>query len=353
MGFTDELDRAQQAADDIANLTRNVAALRKENGELRARLHLTESTLGTRLAPPKWAAPTKKRSGHVTVGLLLSDLHYEEVVRPQEINGHNAYDLSIAERRIRRAFEHGLEVALRAAQPFKVDGGVICLNGDLLTGTIHAELVKTNAIPVLPAALDLSALLVAGIELWATKLPNVDVYVEWGNHGRQNMKPEAKRAASENYDWLIGQLVARHFASHPTVKVHTTESYSLTFGVYNTRFLLTHGNHGIGRAAGGGIGGIWPPIMRMLAKMSQQHVAMGDPWDVALLGHWHQFVTKGIGSSAGQLIINGCAIGPTEWSMQSGFTPEPPSQTVFVVSPERGVTQVLPVFVGDKKREGW
>ena len=162
-----------------------------------------------------------------------------------------------------------------------------------------------------------------------------------------SQKKKAKNAAGENFDWMLSQMVAAHFKDDDRVTVEHTLSPHLVFQVYETRFLLTHGNHGVGGSSGHGIGGIWPTIMRALAKIRAQQSAVGVEFDVALLGHWHQHV------ASDAMVINGTPKGADEWSTQMGFVPEAPSQTLLIVSPDRGVTDVRRVFVADRAAEGW
>lgn len=346
-----ELDIATKNS-EIATWRRRYKQLATQLDELRLRAANYDEAMATVLEPPKWAKPKASNKGNTaTVGLLLSDLHYQETVRPEQINGHNAYNSDIGEMRIKRAFEHGLVVADQYGWGAKMDGAVIAINGDILTGIIHTELRETNDKLMFPALRDVAQILIAGINLWADVYENVLVVNEWGNHGRMTEKPKAKNAAGENFDWMIGEMIRLHFLGDPRVDVITTESADLIFSIYDTKFLLTHGHLGVGRSAGHGIGGIWPPIMRMLAKRQQSHAAMGNNWDVALLGHWHQYTPKAVGRQG--FIINGSSKGADEWSMSMGFMPEDPIQALWVTTPDRGVTDVKAIFCGDRKAEGW
>lgn len=335
----------------VAKLKALSAAQATELATLRERAVVTDAALAQHINPPRWAKPKARAKHEAAALLILSDLHFEETVRPEEIQGHNAYNAAIAPLRIRSAFERSLRLLDPPPDGVSVVGGAIAINGDIVTGMIHPELVATNGAGPMQAIVDVTELLAAGIALWADILGQVDVFIEWGNHGRLTEKKQAKRAAVHNWDWLCGQMLAKHFRVDDRVTVHTTESPDLIFELFGTRFLLTHGDKGIGAAAGGGIGGIWPSIMRMLAKRSAQHQSMGTPWDVAILGHWHQFVSTAIGRQG--FIINGTTKGADEWSVQMGFRPEPPSQTLAIVTPEHGVTSVRPIFVADRTAEGW
>jgi hypothetical protein len=165
-----------------------------------------------------------------------------------------------------------------------------------------------------------------------------------GNHGRSTRKPRAKMRAADNLDWLFAHLLEREFRDDKRVTFQIPEGADAWFEVYGRGHLLTHGDQVSG---GGGIGGIWSPIMRMRAKKAQVHMATGKPFDTLWMGHWHQLIqTPG-------LIINGSTKGWDEYARLHSFAPEPPQQALAVVTPENGITWQAPVFCGDRQAEGW
>ena len=109
--FVDEKDAARfienQDIQRSARAARAVAAEQSEElDKVRKRLALYETLDAEKLAPPTWLAPKKAAGKHAAIPtLLLTDIHYDEVVKPEQIGGVNAYGRAIADRRIRRAFE--------------------------------------------------------------------------------------------------------------------------------------------------------------------------------------------------------------------------------------------------------
>ena len=70
--------------------------------ELRRTLDIVETAEGASIAPPKWLTPAKPAKGkRATLLLMLSDTHFDEVVRSEEVGNLNAYDRRIAELRLR------------------------------------------------------------------------------------------------------------------------------------------------------------------------------------------------------------------------------------------------------------
>ncbi|MCX7621199.1 MAG: hypothetical protein N2037_10200, partial [Acidimicrobiales bacterium] len=174
-----ERDRHKARADRLA----------VEVAELRRLLDLHDAVAAASPKPPRWLAPKKKSKGHVaTPVLILSDLHLDEVVNPAEIQGLNAFNRDIAERRLRKAFDKTVELTRHYLAGVTYDGIVVCLGGDLLSGTLH-DLAETNEDYLLSSALFWTEHISAGLEMLAGEFGNVYVPVVVGNHGRLTKKP--------------------------------------------------------------------------------------------------------------------------------------------------------------------
>lgn len=294
------------------------------------------------LKPPRWL--TRKPKKHEQVGTLctiLSDMHLDEVIDPAEIEHRNAYNRDIAEQRLERYFTGVVKLARHYLTGVTFDGVVLFMAGDSISGDIHEELVESNEGTALETVLYWSERIAAGITLLADEFGRVHVPVVAGNHGRRTRKPRAKKRAKDNFDWLIGQMLARHFAADTRVTFQIPDGTDALVRVHDTTFLMTHGDQ---VAGGGGIGGIWPPLMRMIAKKRTRH-----EFDALVCGHWHQLVM----APTSGLIVNGSLKGFDEYAAVMNFVPERAQQALWVTTPENGVTFSAPVFCDDAVKEGW
>jgi hypothetical protein len=139
-------------------------------------------------------------------------------------------------------------------------------------------------------------------------------------------------------------MLERHYANNNKVTFQIPDGADCLVQVYGYGHLLTHGDQASG---GGGIGGIWPPIMRLRARKAQRYLATGENFSTMWCGHWHQLV------QTSNLIVNGSLKGYDEYAAISNFQYEQPQQALAIITPERGITMQAPVFVQDRKREGW
>lgn len=296
---------------------------------------------------PKWLTPKRpKKDGVGTICTILSDCHFDEVVRVEEMNDVNAYNRKIAVQRLKRFFDKTVLLTRHYLSGLEYDGVVMFLGGDIFSGDIHDELTETNEDTMLGSLLFWSEHLAAGIAMLADEFGKVHVPCVVGNHPRRTRKPRAKLRARDNFDWFLAHQLALMLDGDTRITFQIPESTDALVPVYDTTYLLTHGDQARG---GGGIGGIWPPLLRMRAKKLQNYEAMGQPFDIMVCGHWHQLIQ----AASNGLIVNGSTKGFDEYAATSNFGFEPPQQALWITVPRNGVVWQAPILVGDRKSEGW
>lgn len=318
--------------------------LTEENETLRRSLEVIDKVEALELSRPKWLAPDKPKKSAATLVVMLSDLHLDEVVNPDEVDGLNAYNRTIAELRLKKWTENVVKLSRHYLSGVSYDGVVVLLGGDMFSGDIHEELSETNEEPIMSSLLYWAERLAAAFDLLATEFKKVHVVSVVGNHGRTSRKPRAKLRVRTNFDWLLSKLLLREFVKDKRFTFQIPESADALITIYGQGHLLTHGDQASG---GGGIGGIYPPIMRLRARKAQRYLATYGSFQTLWLGHWHQYI------STPSLIINGSLKGYDEYAYLNSFAYEVPQQALALVAPDKGITFQAPVFVQDRKREGW
>jgi hypothetical protein len=344
-------DEARKAAHEERTAQRALKDLQARNGELEKLVERMErelgvaSRIGQRTTPPAWLTSPKRSKKHRgTPWLVLSDLHLDEVVNPAEVLGANAYDRDIAEQRLRRTFEGAVKIARDWWSGIAYDGIVVPMIGDIFSGGIHEELKETNEDTILGSLDHWIDHLASGLALLADEFGKVHVPTVVGNHGRLTRKPRAKMRARDNFDWFLGKALQRVFLNDRRLTFDVSESADLLVKSYGETVMLTHGDQVSG---GAGIGGIWPPIMRLDARKSKRNAAIGQPYDLMILGHWHTLTW-------GQtFVVNGSLKGADEYSFQGNFGIEDPAQAFFLMTPERGRTFLAAVESMKRESEGW
>lgn len=293
--------------------------------------------------PPRWLTPTRvPRGGLMVPTLLLSDLHWGEVVYPRQVNGVNEYNIAIAQRRFRTAVDRTVDLCKFHMIKPDYPGIVLALGGDMLSGDIHEELSESNEMPVMPALLDLMGCLMWAIARLADEFGRVFVPCVTGNHGRNTKKPRAKGRNYSNFDWLLYQFLAKHFEDDKRVQFLIPDGSDAHWTVFGHRYCMTHGDQFRG---GDGMIGALGPIIRGDHKKRSRNGQIDLGYDTLLLGHWHQLI------QLQRLIVNGSLKGYDEYAAANNFGFEQPQQALWLTHSERGITFSMPVHVDDRRKQ--
>jgi hypothetical protein len=324
----------------------------EELEKLRTAFDVVQEIQSTPRSPEKWSVlpPDGKYQGHLL--LLITDTHFDEVVRPEEIMFLNAYNREIAEKRLERAFTRSIRLARDfIGSQYVYDGITVAFGGDMITGTIHEELARTNEAQPAQTVDYFTDPLMSGLDLLANEFGQVDVYGVPGNHDRTGKKISSKYRATEAWSWVLYKNLERAFRRDDRVSFHINEAAEVIVPIYDTNFLLHHGNDFRG---GGGISGFLTPLAlgdqrRRRRNMNAARITKNREleFDYQLLGHFHQrIVVPGI-------IVGSSLKGYDEFSRSMSFDFAEPSQELMIVTPEKGITFQAPVFVMDREEEGW
>ena len=289
--------------------------------------------------PPKWLTPKATPNLTGVANLFLSDWHWDEVVKPEQINFVNAYNREIAVQRMQTCFQKSISLMFDYMHKPQYDYCNVILGGDMLSGNIHEELRETNTTPIALSVLHMLDHLVAGLTLLHNKFGKLYIPCVVGNHGRIDKKPRAKNRAYDSYEFFLYHFLAKHFKGESGIHVDIADGAFHPFKTYGTRYLLAHGDQAKG---GSGIAGALSPLMLMDHRTRKRAMAIDQPYDLLLLGHWHQLMAvKG-------MRINGSGKGYDEWAMGQGFDWELPAQDLWVTHPEHAVTAEWPIYLSTK-----
>lgn len=336
-GLISERRDPSKPAPELVELKNKVKELERDlDAEQRRASALSKFSGMVMREPPKWLNDTSKKKGINGIPLLfISDVHFDEVVNPAEINGANEYNRAIAVRRLERVFKKAIWLCHNQFAAPKYDGIVCALGGDMVSGNIHEELAETNEHRILKTCLDLASYLVAGLRSLADAFGEVYVPCVTGNHGRIKKQWQCKNRSEDNFDWLIYQMVARELAGDKRIKVHAPVSPDVQFDIHGLRFLLTHGDQFKG---GAGIAGIFSPLMLGAHRKQKRQNSLNKPFDIMMMGHWHQLI------QTQSLIVNGSVKGYDEYAFQNNFPPEPAQQSLSIISREARITHSMAIF---------
>lgn len=263
--------------------------------------------------------------------LIASDWHADEVVKASTVLGKNEYDKYIAEKRITNFFANAAYMIKKKP----VDNLVIGLLGDMIGGYTHPELEQTNSMPPMRGVNFVKSLIISGLKYLHDQLPKVSkitVIGICGNHSRTTKKMQFNNGFEMSYEYFLWKDIERTLTLMGLTRFSfiIPESEFAYIDVYGKKILFAHG-HQVKSA--GGVGGLFPPMLRWYAKMNQTVKV-----DKVFLGHFHQSIyTK-------EFCVNGSLKGYDAYAMGHGLPYEEPQQTYVILNEKRGFIFYSPIF---------
>lgn len=321
-----------------------IAALRQELIDAKTEASTAEALRGflgsaklavNELDIPSWTFTPKSAKAPGIPKIMLSDLHWGERVRASQIGGVNSYSLPIAHRRLTTVIETTIALCKILDPTMSYPGIVMPLGGDMISGNIHDELSASNELNTMPTLLDLYQRLVPGIRLLADTFGHVFLPCVSGNHDRDTKKIWSKDRNHTSFGWLLYQFLSIAFAGDKRVTFYIPDGSDALYKIYNTRYLLTHGDQFRG---GDGIIGPLGPVTRGEQKKNTRNAAVGQDYDVMEFGHFHKRMLTA------RLRGNGSLKGYDEYAADNNFGYEPPSQNFWMTHPDHGITFDAPVY---------
>lgn len=267
--------------------------------------------------------------------LMLSDFHVPEIVISEEVNFANEYNSKIFMKRIDRIFYY----LLFYCEKNKIKNLKILFLGDLLSGVIHEELIRTNEMNEVDAVFFLQDYLIKKLLEIESYFSNITCEFVVGNHGRFSKKPEHKTAAKLNWEYVLAKQIQTTFnllQKENKIIINVSPSLYKVISVADRNFLITHGTFMTGSGNGGFAGIPYYSLAMSSAKMSGvlEQIGIKNPaqhkFQDILIGHLHTTAKVGM-FNGGNLFINGCIIGTNEFSLNKIKSVAKIEQTLLIV----------------------
>lgn len=319
-------------------LQQQLHEIRRQNAKLLGELQDREEQIGVvralreaQVQPIVGKPRTHGSKRHGVPVMLISDLHVEEPVRPETVNGLNEYNLEIAATCIDE-MASAYSWMLQDSR-FDCREGVVWLGGDLFSNFIHEELQEQNLLSPVEAIVWLHKHIVAMFDriLAETQLERIIVPCNDGNHGRLTHRMRIATRTKNSLEWLLYQQLARHYANEPRLQFQIAEGVSNYLDIYGTSICFQHGDT---FKYQGGVGGLLIPVRRGFNEIRKYRKV-----DHLVIGHFHQRL------DAGDVIVNGSGIGINAYGMSIKATPEPRQQSWFLIDQEHGKAISAPIWL--------
>lgn len=267
--------------------------------------------------------------------LILSDFHCGEVVIAEEVGGANEYNIEIMKKRLDRMFKYAVYYCKQ--QNIQVIN--IIFNGDLLSGSIHDELARSNECSEVDGIFILQEYITNKLLEIESIFSKINVHFLVGNHSRLSKKPETKQNAKLNWEYVLAKQMNICFETMQKGKKQKIfiNYYPAPFTVLNItghKFLVTHGHLMMGKGSGGFAGIPYYALSSSSAKMYGVLKQIGCDetiaFDSILMGHLHTTGEINL-FNGGTLYLNASVIGTSEFGLYNVRAVGKVEQTLLIL----------------------
>lgn len=287
--------------------------------EKEALLRLSKSTKS--LVKLKRKKGGQKHEGIANV--LLSDVHLEERVLPEEVEGLNEHNLAISKLRMQEFFRTTLRFVKIEQRNTQINQLVLWILGDLITGWLHEESIHTTLLSPINASLEAMARIEQGIQfLLDNSELSLTIPCVVGNHGRITRKPNHATENGNSLDYFVYHSLKKIFADNDRVEFIIPES---GFAFVDQFGYVIRGTHGHAVKYRGGVQGIGVPASRVLSQWNKTRRA-----DLDVFGHHH------VAQDGDRFVANGSILGFTSFGYKGAFSFQPPEQKFFLIHSKWG-----------------
>lgn len=344
-----QVDAAAQLQSDaeLARLRAELASYRnryktalQQIDRERERADALGSLKGIKAAPLTKRVNGKKRSKHsATALLMLSDVHCEERVLPETVNGQNDYSLDVCQLRLAELEERFLECLEHERNQADIDRVLIWLGGDFITGHIHPDCVEVAQLSPMNATRWIAERLRALVNTIAANAGTVIVCTNAGNHGRSTEKNRIATELDHSWEQMMYFTLARE-ETNKNVQWQIAEGH---LGWVDLDGFLVRHCHGHSIRYAGGVYGLALPASKKIATWDA-----GRKADLTIFGHYHSWGWL----RGARYIANGSVIGHTAYAERIA-SPERPCQGIAIIDGVRQeVTRAYPLFCDRDLRKG-
>jgi len=262
---------------------------------------------------------------------MLSDVHCEERVLPETVNGENDYSLGVCQLRMDELQERFLACLEHERNQANIRRVLVWLGGDFITGHIHPDCMEVAQLSPMNATRWIAERLRAFIDAVADSAESVIVCTNAGNHGRSTEKNRIATELDHSWEQMMYFTLARE-EKKKNVQWQIAEGH---LGYVDLDGFLVRTTHGHSIRFSGGVYGVALPASKAIARWDA-----GRKADLTIFGHYHSWGWL----RGARYIANGSVIGHSPYAERVA-SPERPCQGMAIIDGgRREVTRAYPLF---------
>lgn len=248
--------------------------------------------------------------------VVLSDIHYGEMIEPNILNGNNKYNAAIARSRVKQVF-YELDNMMHS----DVKTVHIMNLGDPISGMLHFENLTDDEMSPIRATNELGKLLIQLINFTSKEYPNVKFVIHsvLDNHARTTQKRRFKNAADYSFNSQLVALLDAGLDSNKNVKVNEPKE-DVLIEIGECVWAFAHGDRGNGGSVAGSIKG---QAAQRLQAIENAWMDCGKKPDYCMIGHFHSY------AQIENWFVCPAICGPNEYSTYSLRLKPKPARTLL------------------------
>ena len=274
---------------------------------------------------------------------LISDVHFDEVVKKEQVMNFNEYNQEVALKRLWKFLKASILITENDKKIFNINQLNIFFLGDMLSGIIHDELIETNETNVSDSIMILSDVLAQMIIIYTKYFNKIIIDCDFGNHGGITQKKTYKNRYV-NFDTILYNIIKlrlQNYINDNRVEMYVNTSPYGIREILGWKFLHSHGDDVKS----------WNQISyyglkRRFANIKELYENSGG-FDYWLNAHTHK------PAYIDQTLTNGSIIGLNEYSLAKFGNKSPISQKFFGVNKEYGVNGVYDLQLHNAKEHNF
>ncbi|MDD5012612.1 MAG: hypothetical protein PHQ66_03135 [Candidatus Nanoarchaeia archaeon] len=344
-------DKEKELKQDISKLEHELSYLQRENKSLKGKRLDEEKLIAQfkdsliRLKPEKPYVPKKinysQHSGQELV-LLFSDCQIGEKIDYEE-TPFGEYNSDIFRKRLNLLYDGVIGITERHRKDTPINKLNIFMLGDIVDGEKifrgQSARVDSNVVDQFFTGAESISNFLHSLENHYQK---IHVSCVAGNHGRVDEKKDSNKFYV-NWDYLIYKTIQEKFKGHKNITFHVPKTWFNIEEVSGWKFYITHGDD-IQRY----MQIPWYGLERYDGKEMKLMQSIDKTYDYLCVGHLH--VPFQWDAAVGERFCNGSFSSGNHFAAKKLQASTRPTQLMFGVHPERGVSFRYLLRLDSKKR---
>lgn len=271
-----------------------------------------------------------KISEHVV--MHISDMHADQIVRPEEVGGLEDFDFQVACARAEKYVDTTIQWCNDTLSPkFKFPVLHVLCYGDLTSGEIHRAAERSYYRNMFRNCIAIGQLHALMLRDLASHFEQVNVLYLSGNHGRRTPRKDYS-GANDNWDFLVAEAARSHCKGMENIAFTIPDAWSANVDINGVGFHVSHGDDVQGQ-----LGISWYGVVRKQKGLVALGAASGAKrCRYFVMGHGH--TAGSLSDIDGEVLLNGAWPGTDAFAFNKMAAYKEPVQLLHGVNPRHGLS---------------